>query len=155
MDGVINCYYEDDEQILNKTCPQERIVNCFKCETTNECIPKFLVQNGIYDCTINDREMCDDEYDDTYDSESKISFRTLCDDYTYRSWQINKGQTQTAETNCEKWPLIHVYNRCDGFWHSLNGSDEINCDPSSLLNCSTNHHICVSPNTSALMCLPI
>jgi hypothetical protein len=31
----------------------------------------------------------------------------------------------------------------------------MNCDPSPSLNCSTNHHICVSPKTNESICLPI
>ena len=51
------------------------------------------------------------------------------------------------------WPSIHIYNRCDGFWDISDGSDEMNCDSSPLLNCSSNHHICVSPRTNELICL--
>ena len=51
---------------------------------------------------------------------------------------------------------IHSYlQSLRRFLHNLNGSDEINCDSPPLLNCSTNHHICVSLETNDLMCLPM
>ena len=84
-----------------------------------------------------------------------MSFQTICDGYTQLRPQLLDGRNQTDETNCEQWPLVHIYNRCDGFWHTLNGSDEIDCYSSSLLNCSTNQHICVSHKTNELICLPI
>jgi hypothetical protein len=148
FDGNIDCPYGDDEEILNKTCPIERNVNYFQCVTTNVCIPIYLFQDKFCDCTEDDGEYCDDENPDFSYERTTISFQIICDGYTHLAPHIIEGQSETDETNCEQWPLIHIYNHCDGFWHQPDGSDEINCDPSPLLNCSMNHHICVAPKTN-------
>jgi hypothetical protein len=80
--------------------------------------------------------------------ELQFHFKLFVMVYTHLAPRIIEGQSETDETNCEQWLLIHIYNRC-------NGSNEINCDPSPSLNCSTNHHVCVSPKTNKLICLPI
>ncbi|CAF5161279.1 unnamed protein product, partial [Rotaria sp. Silwood1] len=61
----------------------------------------------------------------------------------------------TDETNCEQWPCNNTYTRCDDFWSCLDGADEVDCDPTSLIICPSYHHICVSPNTNEWICLPI
>ena len=87
----------------------------------------------IVDCTIYDDSYCDDEdLDDLY-ARNTISFQTICDGSHHLHTKIYRSQNETDETNCEQWPLIHIYNRCDGFWHFLNGSDEINCDSSHII----------------------
>ncbi|CAM4807595.1 unnamed protein product [Rotaria magnacalcarata] len=37
----------------------------------------------------------------------------------------------------------------------LNGSDEADCDPTPLIKCPSNHHVCVSLSTYQLICLSI
>ena len=156
FDGVIDCYYSDDERLANTTCPNEPNASLYICPTTNECIPKRLVNDGFCDCSASETDHhCDDENSQTSYSLTQISFQTMCDGYPNLSPQFIKDSNETDETNCEQWPLIHVYNHCDGFWHRPDGSDELNCDPSPLLNCSINHHICVSSQTYELTCLPL
>ncbi|CAF1508291.1 unnamed protein product [Didymodactylos carnosus] len=41
------------------------------------------------------------------------------------------------------------------FWNCFDGADEVDCDPSPLLNCSHHHRICVSPKTNQFICLPL
>lgn len=156
FDGVIDCLHSDDERLANKTCPIEENKNLFICPTTNECIPTRLVNDGFCDCSEYEFDrFCHDENPQTSYSLTKISFQTICDGYPNLSPQFIKSTNETDETNCEHWPHIHIYNHCDGFWNLPDGSDELNCNPSPALNCSIDHHICVSPHTYQLICLPI
>jgi hypothetical protein len=98
---------------------------------------------------------CEDEMPDLQQARSKILFQTICDGFTELFPMLIDGRNETDETECEQWPSSNTYTRCDGYWNSLNGADEVDCDPSPLLNCSLRHHICVSPKTKQLMCLPI
>ncbi|CAF3517106.1 unnamed protein product, partial [Rotaria sp. Silwood2] len=63
MDRVQDCFHNDDEDIsmLNKNCSTQQNFNYFKCETTNECIPRRLVRDRICHCTIYNGKDCDDE----------------------------------------------------------------------------------------------
>ena len=86
---------------------------------------------------------------------SKILFQTVCDGFTELFPVTIDGRNETDETECEQWPKRNRYTRCNGFWNSFDGVDEIDCDPSPLLNCPPNHHVCVSLHTKTFMCLPI
>jgi hypothetical protein len=165
-DGVADCFHNDDEgkffngdeegiSVSDKHCLAEQSPHYFKCITTKQCIPRQFVGNLQCDCKADDDGHCDDEHFDVSYARNTISFQTICDGFTHILPKFNEDNNETDETNCEDWPLIHIYNRCDGFWHFLNGIDEINCDESPLLNCSENNHICVSDATNELMCLPI
>jgi hypothetical protein len=157
FDGIDDCHYADDEDIfiLNASCSTEENPSYFKCQTTDQCIPRNFVGDGECHCAGTNKD-CDDENLDVAFARHTISFQTICDGFTHLLLpQIIENQNETDETNCEYWPLIHIYNRCDGPWDLPDGSDEINCDESPLLNCSINEHICVSNQTNQLMCLSI
>ncbi|CAF3755523.1 unnamed protein product [Rotaria sp. Silwood1] len=84
-----------------------------------------------------------------------ISFQTICDGFTELIPIIIEGQNETDETECGQWSCNNIYTRCDGLWNCPHGEDEVGCDLSSTLNCSLDHHKCVSPYTNELICLPI
>lgn len=84
-----------------------------------------------------------------------ITFSTICDGVVDLLPVRINGRNETDETNCEQWPCDNPYTRCDGYWNYPNGTDEINCDSSTLNHCSSHHHLCVSLVTNQLVCLPI
>ena len=157
MDGIHDCEHGDDEikTHMDHMCSSQKNVRYFKCETTNECISRHLVKDGQCDCTIYNGIFCDDEDFDAHYARNRISFQTICDGMTHLLPQPIFGHNETDETECEQWECNNVYTRCDGFWNCRNGADEIDCDPSPLLNCSSNSHICVSSQTSKPVCLSI
>ena len=159
IDFVSDCYYEDDEDLskLSNTDLIKQLNNIFKCPTTDKYISFFFVNDGFNcDCTGPGDDYCADENSGKLHFNKTISFQTTCDKTIHLSPEFIEDKNETDETNCEHWPLLHVYNRCDGFWHFLNGSDETDCDLSFLsLNCPKNNHICISRQTKELICLPI
>ncbi|CAF1141064.1 unnamed protein product [Adineta ricciae] len=160
FDGISDCYDADDEDLskLQDTHFMKQLPNVFKCPGTDQYVPAHKVNDGEEcNCQTSDNTFCADEVSDRLYFRKKISFQTICDNWDHLLWRPTNDSQETDETNCEYWPLIHVYNRCDGFWHFPNGSDEVDCDLllMSLLNCSKNSHICISIQTKSLICLPI
>ncbi|CAF0985871.1 unnamed protein product [Adineta ricciae] len=84
-----------------------------------------------------------------------IRFPLICNGFDELSPTMIDGRNQTDETECNNWPCNNIYTRCNSFWNCLNGEDEIGCDESQLLNCSSNEHICFSSSTKNLICLNI
>ena len=156
FDSISDCQHDDDERIriASDMCSASAKLNYFKCETTNECIVRHLVKDGSCDCTSFEKGFCDDEDFDVSYARNRISFQTICDGLTHLLPQLIFAQNETDETTCGLWECNNIYTRCDGLWNCRDGADEINCDPSPTLNCSLNSHICVSPETNKLMCLP-
>ncbi|UJR11756.1 hypothetical protein I4U23_015937 [Adineta vaga] len=157
MDSIQDCFYNDDEDIstLNKNCSTQENLNSFKCETTNECIPRRLFADNICHCTKYDAKNCDDESSRDSKTRMKIYFTTICDGFIHLFPKLIDNRNQTDETDCDLWPCNNVYTRCNDFWNCPNGADELNCDSSPILQCPSNNHICGSLKTNELMCLPI
>ncbi|UJR06541.1 hypothetical protein I4U23_010824 [Adineta vaga] len=160
LNEVNDCYYNDDEDYLsirNNTNLIEQLPHYIKCKSSNNYIHLFQVNDQLQcDCRVPGDDYCDDEHSGELYFRKTILFQTICDKYLHLTSEFTSDKNETDETNCEHWPIVHVYNHCDGFWYLVNGEDELNCDPSeSLLNCSKNHHVCVSIETKQLICLPI
>lgn len=139
----------------------------YQCQNTTTLISKHRLKDSFQDCLYGDDE---NEFvlNETYvkkikshpynliESKEKTLFQSICDgEFDYQRVYIG-NLLVSDETNCENWPIIHIYNRCDGYWHLDDGSDEINCELlPRLINCSHNQYICVSRQTNQLICLPI
>ena len=160
IDGVFDCDHYDDENTImfNDTLSSKVIRTHFKCSKMNKYISYRLVQNGQCDCNAIDNESCEDENFDIDFITNHISFQTICDGFVELNSIIIDGHNHTDETECEQWFCDNQYTHCDGIWHCLDGSDEVNCSfslSSSFLTCPSSHHICISNQTKQFHCLPI
>ncbi|CAF0722408.1 unnamed protein product [Adineta steineri] len=155
-DGIRDCDYADDEEqtLIDTMCSIDQSMMFYKCETTNKCIHRNRIENGYCDCQLDEYGICDDENIELNKMKRKIRFSTICNNFVDLLPVIINGQHHTDETDCQFWPCNNTYTRCDGIWNCLNGADETDCE-SSLLKCPSYHHICVSPVTNQLVCLPI
>ncbi|UJR12030.1 hypothetical protein I4U23_016208 [Adineta vaga] len=158
---VADCDYSDDEQCssINGSCLLYGLDDLFKCNTQNWCISPALVQDRECHCSTDEIGVCEDEQISLLYSRSQISFPTICDGFTELTPIIINGRNETDETECEYWQCNNTYTRCDGFWNCFNGADEVGCHALStllLFNCTDEYqHICVSPKTNQLTCLPL
>ncbi|CAF3079854.1 unnamed protein product [Rotaria sp. Silwood2] len=156
-DGVNDCYYKDDEIFLPNDYVhfEHSLRNCFNCLGNNVCIPYQFVKDGHCHCLLISEELCEDEEPELLHQRRHISFQTIYDGFIELSPVVIDGRNETDETECEQWPCDNSYTRCDGHWNCADGADEVDCNPSSLLNCPIHHHLCVSNETKQLTCLPI
>ncbi|CAF2974366.1 unnamed protein product [Rotaria sp. Silwood2] len=122
---------------------------------SNKYIHQSLFKNGYCECKFEGENWCEDEDFHIQYARKNISFQTICDGFTELIPIIIEGQNETDETECEQWSCINIYTRCDGLWNCPHGEDEVGCDLSSTLNCSLDHHRCVSLHTNELICLPV
>ncbi|UJR24120.1 hypothetical protein I4U23_027087 [Adineta vaga] len=155
LDIVADCYYEDDEDL--SLLKNIQTTNQIQCQLDGSYIPWYLY-NDDTDCHCNGTgdNYCFDENLNEFYFRKKILFQTICDKFPHLAEEFTLDKNETDETNCEQWPNLHIYNRCDGYWNFLNGEDELNCDSSlEILPCSSNQHICVSIKTYELICLSI
>ncbi|CAF3948757.1 unnamed protein product, partial [Rotaria sp. Silwood1] len=156
-DNRIDCFYRDDEQmtVINGSCSMEPYKKPFICSINNRCISYDRIKDTVCDCEKYDFGLCEDERPDEYYAISHISFQTICDGFV-ELWPVNiDGRNETDETECEWWPCNNTYTRCDGIWNCFDGADEVDCDRSHLIHCPLQHHVCASPETNQLTCLPI
>ncbi|CAF3089752.1 unnamed protein product [Rotaria sp. Silwood2] len=158
MDTNFDCPQEDDEDIaqINSTGLSKFLENYFNCEIFKKYIHRSYVDDGICHCPIiRNPYWCEDENVPGSFVKKNISFQNICDQFTELFPILIEGQNETDETECEQWSCNNIYTRCDGIWNCPNGKDEIGCYLSSILNCSSDHHLCVSPHTNELMCLSV
>ncbi|CAF4970062.1 unnamed protein product [Rotaria sp. Silwood1] len=157
MDIRDDCPHKDDENIthINRGNLTELLKHHFKCEITGTYLHQSLVRNDICECKLEDQHWCEDEDLHINYARKNISFQTICDGFTELIPITIEGQNETDETECEQWSCKNIYTPCDGLWNCPHGEDEVGCDLSSSLNCSSDCHKCVSPDTNELICLPV
>ncbi|CAF3865283.1 unnamed protein product [Rotaria sp. Silwood1] len=147
----VTCFQPSDIGIIFETVTRGSINNYIK----NACISYDRIKDTVCDCEKYDFGLCEDERPDEYYAISHISFQTICDGFV-ELWPVNiDGRNETDETECEWWPCNNTYTRCDGIWNCFDGADEVDCDRSHLIHCPLQHHVCASPETNQLTCLPI
>ncbi len=159
MDTIYDCPNMDDEDIIiinNNTILIEHFKNnYFKCEKSVKYIPQSLIKNDFCDCINIESGWCEDEDLEVNYIKKNILFQHICDGFIDLI-PIKIGErNETDETECDQWQCNNIYTRCNKVWNCPNGADESGCGSFLKFNCSFNYHLCVSPRTNQLMCLPI
>ncbi|CAF3806328.1 unnamed protein product [Rotaria sp. Silwood1] len=157
LDTEANCPYQDDERftLLDYIGSTDLRKQRYKCEIHNVYISLVHVDDGNCNCRIHGSEWCEDEDLFMLHAVKNISFQYICDSFTNMIPIIIEEKSNTDETECEQWSCNNIYTHCDGVWNCPHGEDEFGCDLSLKLNCSSDHHLCVSPDIIELTCLPV
>lgn len=113
----------------------------YRCQNTWKYISKHRLVDGVRDCHEGDDEISPL----IINTEKKISFRTICDQFVELKPILIHNVTVTDESDCAQWPCKNIYTECNGIWNCVDGSDENNCQCQGQL--------CVSLSTRQLMCL--
>ena len=171
-DGYNDCDYKDDEvcHLINGTCSLEAYTAFFKCVETKKCISLKNLKNTACLCKFTYLSQCLNQYHDQCQPDTfhlctgsalyafiqtHISFYTICDGFTELIPISIDGNNYTDETECDYWQCNNPYTYCDGIWNCFDGSDEMDCHTSALIECPSDHHLCVLPETYELSCLSI
>ncbi len=148
LDGFSDCFEGDDERIKDSCSLPDKHYR-FRCSTENKCIPINSIKNNEKACT--GQEDWKNERPNFPEKAYILTFQILCDGFVDHN--NLDGFNYTDEMDCEHWPCINVYTRCNSFgvWNSPNGIDETNC-PDNL--CAPDSHPCILLHSYKFICLP-
>ncbi|CAF4159051.1 unnamed protein product [Rotaria sordida] len=156
MDRIMDCPKGDDENLTHIMDADLTNVlkKLFECKTVKKYIHQSFVKNGYCDCG-SDPVYCEDEDENVALARTKLLFQHVCDGLIHLIPINNDKQNETDETECEQWPCNNIYTHCDGIWDCPKGEDETGCYSFTTLNCSSNQHLCVLPDTNQFICIPL
>ncbi|CAF1166729.1 unnamed protein product [Adineta ricciae] len=148
-----DCDYKDDEKcsLVNGTCSLSDSPMLFKCMANNKCVSKELVNGNTYQDESGLIIQCEIG---SHGHKSPIKFARMCDGTIDLEPILIDNENHTDETECTHWQCHNHYTECDGIWNCANGADEAHCYGNFSYECSHYHHICISPTTYRLTCLP-
>ncbi|UJR20084.1 hypothetical protein I4U23_023216 [Adineta vaga] len=145
MDGIVDCPHSFDESLMVNSCALNDKYR-FQCTSENRCLSPRLAGDNTKHCFGGeDAYFVDGLHNDIY----RFPFSAFCDNWNDFASLTN----DTDETDCEQWPCVNQYTRCNNVWNCPKGIDELNC--SSVFRCPADHHPCLSPKTSKMDCLHI
>ncbi|CAF3605898.1 unnamed protein product [Adineta steineri] len=155
LDGINDCDYGDDEQrtTFNDLSFTSKLQTHFYCAESKKYISRKLIGDDLCQCYVEFYQMCEDELLFIKHVREHISFPSICNGIIDLKPLNVSGRNETDETECEQWSCNNSYTRCNGLWNCFDGADEVDCYPTSLINCPPQNHVCFSPETMELMCL--
>ena len=155
FDKKQDCDYGDDELWIstNGSCPIKNPQMYINCTQKNTCISRKLFATS--ECKCGEDRLCNDDPAVLTYIKEHISFTNLCNRYKELEVILTDNGEETDETECEQWPCNNIYTQCNGILNCLNGEDEVDCYPSSLIKCSLPSYVCFSHKTSTYICLSI
>ena len=185
-DGYMDCIYDDEDtnnkfialsndefkdKNLTYPCGDLKLIDRFKCLTTEQCIPRTMLGRNL--------SLCNDRTDHLFIGQCKKSSDLACqfirgdNNYppVYYLFQENCNNNaklryfssgiETDETSCEEWPSAYRqrYERCNDVWDEPNGQDELNCPGTTMtyirekVGCNSTQHYCALDDGKNLGCL--
>ncbi|CAF0798585.1 unnamed protein product [Adineta steineri] len=155
LDGINDCDYGDDEQwtTFNNLSSIMKSQTHFYCSETKTYMSRKLIGDGLCQCGVEFYQMCEEDFLILKHVREHISFPSICNGMIDLIPLNISGRNETDETECEQWSCNNSYTRCNGLWNCFDGADEVDCYPTSLIQCPLQNHVCFSPETMELMCL--
>ncbi|CAF1576537.1 unnamed protein product, partial [Rotaria sordida] len=145
-------FYHDDE--INEDCADMTDEHSPQLRKSLRFIykqPSFIIEeNQFRSLPIGNLNFDEDE--NIALARTKLLFQHVCDGLTHL---IPINNDKQNETECEQWPCNNIYTHCDGIWDCPKGEDETGRYSFTTLNCSSNQHLCVLPDTNQFTCIPL
>ena len=157
MNSFNDCPHMDDEimEIVSQNHMEYLNKSFYKCISSDKYIYPSLIGNTNCDCGWGEDNWCEEEDQPLTYRKTNILFQHICDGSTELLPISIEGRNETDETECQQWQCNNLYSRCYNPWNCPNGVDENGCTSHSILNCSSKHRLCVSPDRNQFLCLPI
>ncbi|CAF1381404.1 unnamed protein product [Adineta steineri] len=143
VDGTQDCYYNEDES-YSASCSLNDTQR-FNCTSETKCLSPIGI--GM------DQPECNNTEDRKTDSQEISVYSRLCNNLNPLSVELPpEDDGENDETNCELWPCLTPYTRCDNVFQCANGIDELNCLSDS---CNINEFRCkIIDSTNDYYCIP-
>ncbi|CAF3787974.1 unnamed protein product [Adineta steineri] len=141
IDGIQDCYYNEDESYTNSCSLND--TQRFTCTSETKCLSPIGI--GL------DQPQCKNGEDEDIDNQEIFTYSRLCNQISSDP-ELLSEDNETDETNCQWWPCLTPYTRCDNIFQCANGIDELNCPN---VNCNINEYKCQIINSSDnYYCIP-
>ncbi|CAF4008004.1 unnamed protein product [Rotaria sp. Silwood2] len=134
QDGSIDCFMGVDE-IFNAMC--DPLPHRFHCSTDQRCLPRRFLMDYTqqcadgsdealgFRCTKSPSENCD-ILAGRHEINKETTFAIICNGIQETRPKFNGDDTD--ETDCDDYPCVTRYTRCNGVWNCVDGRDELFCD---------------------------
>ncbi|CAF0843443.1 unnamed protein product [Adineta ricciae] len=136
IDGYNDCFYNEDENYFDSCLLNQS--QRFNCTSENKCLSPIGI--GL------DFPRCQNGEDEERINDIQSIFSKLCSTFV----PLLEEDNESTITNCEWWPCLTPYTRCDGHYHCTNGIDELNCPN---MNCQINEYKCSTDRPNEYHCI--
>ncbi|CAF1516414.1 unnamed protein product [Adineta ricciae] len=145
LDGFFDCPNDYDESAAVNSCALND-KHRFQCTSESKCLSPSLVGNRKQYCIGGEDEF---KREGTLINIHQLPFSSICNNWI----ELHLAENETDETQCELWPCVNQYTRCNDRWECPKGIDEVHCQSKS--QCPENHHPCFFIENQTLGCLHI
>ncbi|CAF1105513.1 unnamed protein product [Didymodactylos carnosus] len=177
QDTLHDCINSSDEK-YSETCSlnMSHRFQCIDTSITQQCLSQITVKDSFRDCLDGSDEPAQincaiNEFPfsrecqylrgtiKSNDDKVVLIFSQICNGVKDIQYSSNITADGDDETDCDAWPCITQYTRCNQVWNCKRGEDELNCPKTEFMpkySCnSENEHYCARPNEYTLGCISV